>query len=332
MKKQNFAICDLEESYALRLMECLTERRSVPFTILAFSEVESLRKFAKENPVEILLISDRMMAEDIPQMNVNLIVILSEGESTGEFADYPAVYKYQPSDSLIAEVMNYYANQAIPQTQVFLKRNVKIIGIYSPVRRCGKTCFALTLGQILAQRKSVLYLNLEEYSGFEALTGQTFSSDISDVLYFIRQNKGNSIFKLNAAVKRIGGMDYIPPAFSAGDLREITAAQWIKLLEEITAVGGYDTVILDIGETVEDKFALLGHCTDLYMPALGDAVSQAKLAQYERLLQELEYEEIRQRTKQILLPFCEPAAAGEYFLEQLVWSDMGSFAREILGE
>lgn len=332
MKKQNFAICDLETSYAFRLMDYLTERRSVPFDVLAFSEVESLQEFARENRIEILLISDRMMSEDIPQMNVNRIVILSEGETIQEFSDYPAVYKYQPSDCLVAEVMNYYAYQAMPQTGRPLKRDVQVIGIYSPVRRCGKTCFALAMGQILAQTKSVLYINLEEYSGFEKLTGQKFSADISDVLYFIRQNKGSSIFKLNAVVQRIGSMDYIPPAFSAGDLQEITVTQWMKLLDDITSVGGYDAVVLDIGETVEDKFSLLAHCTDIYMPVLKDVASRAKLEQYERQMRELEYEEIWQRAKQVTLPFCEPAAEGEYFLEQLIWGDMGKFVTGLLEE
>lgn len=333
MKKQYFAVCDLEESYAFHLMEYLTERRSIPFEILAFSEVESLLAFAAENPVEILLISDRMMCDEIRRLSIGKIVILSDGEVTPEFSAYPTVYKYQPSDYLVAEVMNYYAHQAVPRTWTVLKRDVRVIGIYSPVNRCGKTCFALTLGQILAMKKSVLYINLEEYSGFESLTGQAYPADISDVLYFLRQNKGNVIFKLNAAVQRLGGMDYLPPAFSAGDLREISAAQWQKLIEEVLSAGGYDVLVLDIAETVEDKFALLNCCTEIYMPVLEDATARAKAAQYERLVKEMEYEELLSRTRRLNLPFCELPAQGEYCLEQLTEGSMGEFVRrEILHE
>ena len=43
------------------------------------------------------------------------------------------------------------------------------MGVYSPVSRCGKSALALTLAQALGRNFSVLYMNLEEYSGFSRL-------------------------------------------------------------------------------------------------------------------------------------------------------------------
>ena len=62
----------------------------------------------------------------------------------------------------------------IDERPVETDRKIQSIGaeetyVYSPVKRCGKTCFALTLGQILAKRQSVLYLNLEECAGFRPI-------------------------------------------------------------------------------------------------------------------------------------------------------------------
>ena len=57
-----------------------------------------------------------------------------------------------------------------------LKKTTEIIGIFSPLGRCLKTSFALTLGQILAKERAVLYLNMEEYSGFEELMGKGFAT------------------------------------------------------------------------------------------------------------------------------------------------------------
>ena len=39
----------------------------------------------------------------------------------------------------------------------------KVLGVYSPVGRCLKTSFALTMGKLLAQEERVLYPNLEEF-------------------------------------------------------------------------------------------------------------------------------------------------------------------------
>ena len=103
---------------------------------------------------------------------------------------------YQPADSLNADVMDAYARvKEKPRTALF-KPEVEVIGIYSPVKRTGKTSFALTLGQLLAGMKAVLYLNLEDYAGFEELMGKQFSGDISDLMYFSGSGKGNLISKL----------------------------------------------------------------------------------------------------------------------------------------
>ena len=36
----------------------------------------------------------------------------------------------------------------------------RIIGVYSPIGRCGKTCLALAIGQILAKEEKVLFVTL----------------------------------------------------------------------------------------------------------------------------------------------------------------------------
>mgnify|MGYP006877199938 CR=1 FL=1 len=62
-----------------------------------------------------------------------------------------------------------------------------VVGIYSPVNRCFKSSLALTIGQVMAKKESVLYLNLEEYSGFTRLINSEYKADLSDVLYLYRQ-------------------------------------------------------------------------------------------------------------------------------------------------
>lgn len=330
MKKLNFAICDLETTYACRLMNYIIEKQNIPFEILVFSGIDSLREFTRENNIELLLISTRMMCQEIKKMNINRIVILSEGEVEPEYDEYPTVYKYQASNNLVAEVMNYYASDMSEHVPYFMKRKASVIGIYSPVKRCGKTCFALTLGQILAKRQSVLYLNMEECAGFSELTGKAYSADISDVMYFLRQNKGNVIFKVQAIVQHLGELAYVPPAYSAADLQEIEPEEWMKMLDAVTSVGGYETIILDMEGTVEERSRLLSSCTRIYTPVCEGIMAKAKIRQYEALLKELDCEEILKETAYLQLPYVEPAATGEYALEQLVNSEMGNYVRTLL--
>ncbi len=330
MKKQKFAILDMEEAYACNLMEYLADRQSVPFETLVFGSVEALRAFTEQSALDLLLVSDKMMCDEIRHMNIRRIIVLSEGEILQDHDEYPLVYKYQSSESLVAEVMSCYARQEMAQPAFLAKKNMTVCAVYSPVGRCGKTCFALTMGQILAQNRTVLYINMEGYAGFSALLDGRAPSDISDVMYFLRQNRGSVIMKLNSAVQKMGRLDYLPPAQSPQDLREIRMEEWSRLLEELAAYSSYETVILDVGNLVDEVFALLAQCDVIYMPTCADLLSKAKIEQYERLLREMEYTEILEKTHKLLLPFCMPPAQGEYFWEQLTAGEMGDYVRRLL--
>ena len=330
MRKQNFAICDLEAEYACRLMDYIRERQKIPFEMLVFSEIRSLELFTKEHTIEILLISSKAMCEEILSMDIQKIMILSEGEMSGRYTDYPSVYKYQSSESLVAEVMNFYASQEMDVMPMFLKRKAKILGVYSPIGRCGKTSFALALGECLAKEQNVLYLNLEDFSGFGRLTERDDPADLTDLMYFIRQNRGNTIFKLNAIAQHFGNMSYIPPAFSAADLQEIGEDEWIRMLDEITSAGGYETVILDMGGTLEERMPLLSVCSKIYTPVLRGVVENAKLDHYKSLLKELEREDILDKSSFLMLPYVEHIGTGEYFLEHLLRGEMGSYVNVLV--
>ena len=43
-----------------------------------------------------------------------------------------------------------------------MQESCPIYGVYSPVGRCGKTTFSLLLGELLARKRSVLYIGFDE--------------------------------------------------------------------------------------------------------------------------------------------------------------------------
>ena len=169
MKKNIFAVCDLEVDYAFNFMDYLNQKKNLPFGIQAFTTAESLIAYGKENHIELLLISDKAMRKEVRDLGIGKIIILSEGVHPPELDQYSSVYKYQSSSDVIREVMACYGEEKSldPVTFPALKKTMEIIGVFSPLGRCLKTSFALALGQILAKERAVLYLNLESYSGFE---------------------------------------------------------------------------------------------------------------------------------------------------------------------
>ena len=59
LKNCILAICDVEQTYAHKLMEFLNQKKKNPFIIQAFTTVERLADYASDNCIEILLISER---------------------------------------------------------------------------------------------------------------------------------------------------------------------------------------------------------------------------------------------------------------------------------
>ncbi|MFR8547887.1 MAG: hypothetical protein ACLVEV_04585 [Lachnospiraceae bacterium] len=333
MKKSIFAVCDLEASYACNLMDYLNEKKTTPFEVQAFTNVESLRQFAKDHEIEILLISTRAMCNEIRDLPISRTIILSEGEQLSDLEEYPFVYKYQSSDQLLAEVMEYYSvGDPKPHIMGLQMGKTKIYGVYSPIGRTRKTSFALALGEILAETKQVLYLNFEEFSGFEELFGIKYKSDLSDLIYFLREKEGGLVYRLNSVIQTFHELQYVPPALSPADLRDVSGEEWNRLLQEITGYCDYDVIILDLSEQVDELFQILAQCDRIYMPIQEDLISEAKIKQYEKLVGMLELDDVIAKTRKIRLPMQPLLRENGDLTQQLVWGEMGNYVRRLLWE
>lgn len=332
MKKNIFAVCDLEVDYACNFMDYLNQKKNVPFEIQAFTTVRNLIAYGKKTHIELLLISGKAMCREVRELDIGKIVILSEGVHSPELDEYPSVYKYQSSSDVIREVMACYGEERAVAPAVFpiLKKTTEILGIYSPLKRCLRTSFALAMGQILAKERAVLYLNLEEYSGFEELLGKSFDHNLSDLLYYVRQDNQNLIHKMNSMVQTVGNLDFIPPVRTPWDVHSTAWEDWEKLFEKIVKSSSYEVLVLDIGSEVDEIFQLLDKCKRIYMPILPDTISVCKISQFENLLRIWDFAQILPKITKVRPPFHMDNSSGEAYVESLMWSELGDYVREIL--
>lgn len=333
MQTGTLAICDLDEEYANNLMEYIGAKQGMPFKAVVFTDKEALLRYAEENDIEVLLISDKAMEEDIANHNIEKIILLSSGKILSQYVDYDSVFKYQSGENIVKEVLEYYVEVhrdygMIPMT----KGDTEIIGVYSPVGRSGKTTFALTLGQVLATDSSVLYINMEEFSAFDKMFGVSYSGDLADLMYFFKQNPEVLPIKLQAIVNNIHGMDYVPPLLFCQDLRNMETAEWIKLIDKIATTGTYEKIVLDLSSMVKNIFEMLDICDVIYMPISDDKISLMKVAAFEECLLRNENEKLLNSTVKVKLPHTARQTWDEDYLEKQLWGEMGEFVRKILKE
>lgn len=328
------AICDLEVTYASQFMEHMNHRKNLPFEVRAFTDLDSLNEFVQRTPVEILLISERALSGrevDKEQWKVGQVIVLGEGMKPDGKVLYPTVSKYQSSDSVIREVMAVYASRRKEKRDVgIMKKDAKVIGIYSPVGRSLKTSLALTMGEFLAKERACLYVNLESYAGFEELFHVTYNRTLSDVIYYLRKENDNMAHRINGIVQTMEHLDYLPPAPFPQDVASVTVKEWIRFLDILRYDSTYEIILLDIGESVENIYALLQQCDVIFTPIKHDVISTAKMKQFEKLLDIWNGQDIQEKIRKIKLPYYTILQGKGSFLKQLVWSEFGDYVRKLI--
>jgi len=324
------AVYDEDAFYAERLSDYVNRKEKGIFTAQAFTSKEKLEEFAKKHEIDVLLTSETTGAgEDSPIVSGQKIV-LSEEQASKDTGD-KTIYKYQSGDDIIREVMSVYcempgAQEALPGLAGKKKR---IIGIYSPVGRCGKTCLALAVGQLLAKEEKVLFISLDTFTGFTGLLDERWKRDLSDLIYYFKQGRFN-VVRLNSIIYYMGDMAWLPPIRFPDDYNQVTAEEMAALMGKILEDSDYTTLVLDMGNYGKQVIPLLEICQVVYMPVKEDFFSQSKLQEFEEYIDHSERRSLKAKFQKIHVPMVTGMKRMEHFPQELLWGDMGDFVRSML--
>lgn len=301
--KRILAVYDSEGNYAYRLMEYLSVREGLPFEVHAFTGKESFLAFAKDAQIECLLIAESLFEKWGEEVQAAHTIILNE---SGKLPDNQIhqINKYQACSAILKEIMEYYTGQQASDLKPIRTsaKHMKVIGLYTPVKRALQTTFSLSLGQLIARNHKTLYLNFEYFSGMDKILQRDFQTDITDLMYFYECAREKMLYKLESMVENVGGLYFIPPVDAYPELQKIPGEKWIELFEEIGAVSDYEYLLLDLTEGVDNLFSILRACDKVYTLTREDTLAIAKMEQYEAMLKQLEYEDISVKTKHWKLP------------------------------
>lgn len=324
------AILDREEDFLYGISKYFQEKLSKFFDIYSFHEKDTLVKFALEKKKEIHVFLGSICLDEKEQkrLKIKQAIYLSQGDKSEE-RNIQVIYKYQPVEGIMKEFLEI-CNFTKEMGRVAVKGNAKFIGFYSPVGRCGKTSLALVMGQVLAQKKRVIYVNLEEWPGFERIIGIYEGLDVSDLIYYIKQGRTGLGMYLDGMVVTLNELKILPPVKKAPDIQEVEAAEVNILFEEILSSGEYDVILVDFGNQIKSIFQVMEQFETVYMPVLRDQASIAKQEQFLDFLKTSEYAELERKIKPCRLKVLENFE-GES-IEEMYYGNFGKFVRELLEE
>lgn len=301
MSDKNVVICDREIRYANGLGENIAEREDLAVKVYVCSSFEHVLELEQAKKIHIFIVDEEITYAQRTQIGANQVFVLARGKVADLGEEEWAIGKYQCADEIIRQVFEFYVDRTKENVmRCMYKERARLVAVYSPIHRVGKTTFALALGRECAKSKKVLYLNLEEYAGMEV--SQDTNMNLGDLLYYLRQGNGNLGIRLQAAVKEDERLDVVPPIPVVLDLKEVTWEEWEALITQLLENSLYEMVVLDVGESVQGLFPLLELCDRVYMPVLDDEISRRKVEQYQDNVEQLKLEKLKRITYQFVMP------------------------------
>ena len=323
------AVYSDDTDFSENLCRKLQDRGRIPYQLKAYKSKEELQEFLRDHPKGVVLIDRQTADPEILKLKAGRFLYLTDVRGYPVIDGIRTVFKYQAVSGIETELLaGLTKGEEEPPEQGTALFRAKYIGVVSPIGRCLKTSFCLTLGQLLSQKEHVLYLNLESCSGFTALFEKEFPKDLSDLIYAYETGRpGDSVAEY---VENFHGLDYVPPVCAPEDIYRTDPALIRKVITDLQRVGGYDTVILDMSSELRLAEALIPMCRKLYLPVRKELISDAKVREFRMWLDRILDGNAAVRTEELALPYYQTFSTGKQYLEQLLWSELGDFVRSQL--
>lgn len=331
MNNAVLAICDEELDYAAHLADYLGRKEGKFSETRVFTNGKSLEDFLAKHRIDILLMGEGIFRQRKEWANVRQLVLLSEGTMVAEelSREQASIYKFQSAENIWRELNDIYAMNEKPQGRKKAQgEETRVFAVFSPCGGSRKTIFSIGLGEILARKKKVLYINLECFSGISRQIFENSMEGLSELLYYIREKNVALSQKMQSMVCKMGLVDTIPPVNHFRDLMEITDDDVDAIMGELKGGACYDYIIIDLGYFHVSTFRWLSWCDVAFLTGGEDRISMEKKKTLRHYMQMEGREQLWERFFDIRIPKVKNME-GEKLLECEQKYSLEDFAGEI---
>lgn len=331
MSMLKLAICDSEEVYCRRLDEYLRNNLGLNFEIYSFTGTDLLHDFAKENEIALLLSSEKeyatLIKNNMKKICSNIIVLDEQPravvceDSYDEGILVEHVSKYQPAKGIVDEILSFCTRA--PEGFEGLGNykdhsNARLIGFYTPNKGIDQTSVSIRVAQMLAEKGKTILLSLDSFSALAYTLGFDGMENLSDLLYYADCERDKFCIYLERIKATKDGVDFIAPAKTASQVKEIDPDRFKNLYQLISSEGGYDYVVLDMTDYPEGFLDILRMCDDVITLTRNSDADNFITGMYEDVLRENSYEDLYLKTYKCQAPDPRDLARYNEFIEGLV--------------
>lgn len=286
------AILEKDQSYLSRIVSVFSTKYSDKFEIYSFTDKEMALATVAAARIDVLVSSD---AHDIDVKTLPAkcaFAYFVDSADVDHYNDQRAICKFQKVDLIYKQILSIYSEKASSVSGIKLgEESAKVIAFCSPCGGVGTSCMAAAAAAYYASKGSkTLYLNLEKLGEADAFFSGEGQFDMSDIVFALKSKKTNLPLKLESCVKQdSSGVYFYSKTKVALDMYELTTEDILRLISELTLIGTYDRIVLDLDFSMSaDMLKVLRKTCCVVWVGDGSTISNSKICRAFQALQILE--------------------------------------------
>lgn len=288
MRTVKVCVYDEEEQYAKQLSAFLNRQGEGRFQVTAITSMDCFWEYVENRSFDILLSANPELLCQMKQQQNIQVLWLKEEEKVSvfdrEIAGEAAISRYAGARKISQRV-----EQAAARIYQTAGQAVPVVGIYSPVGRCGKTQFALEVACNPECRW--LYIGMEDYGLMEhSLENEGMEQAGDAFLFFIKERNKEKFIRI---IEECQGI--VPSAFSPFDIKILDKKDWEWIIRTLRGYAGVSGVLVDIGTGVLQDFSWLSLFDYILVPYLQEESAIRKKEKFENLLEAYQMVEIQEK-------------------------------------
>ena len=334
MARIKVAIYDADKDYRERFSDYLMNFQAEEMELSVFSKEVYFFEALNVEKYQLVILGrgyENVLAI-MQKLEIPILILLEESvdymEKFLDKVDEEIVYtsKYQSMDIITRHIYLLAEKKKIYKEPRFGKKKLQIIGVISPIHHEMQLLFSLLYAKNLGKAEKVLYLDLLEFSGFSEMFGER-ENDMGDAILSIR-NEVFSFGSFRMCIYDIENFSYISPFVNPENLKEIRIGDMSRLLMILSDYTEYDSVVLNLGNTIKDMAELLALCSKIYSLQKRGYIFDIQKKQFFSYLKKKSNYILEECIEEIELPLqAKRISSGINLLEQLNWSEFGDFVR-----
>lgn len=299
--KEILMVMDEDPVYSKKFCNQANKLLGKKYNFLTFSNLKHMKKYADENQVEGLVVSESF-ADNIDDIKAKSIYLLNEKDKkTRQEGKRNYIYKLQNVKNVL-EVIDKDIDKKNAKGKCKINEACKLILYYSPTYIKNKLEIVKRISKAISKKKRVLIIDLDELDNYKGSVG------LSNIIYDYKENTLNEE-KLNREIVTEKDQDIIKSVTYPEDFNVVTNIDIANIVNEITKLG-YDFIFINADNSYVKCQYILNDADSVVVMRDKDATKIDKLKAYLKNENQLDLKkitvfDIAKLDKAYLTAFCK---------------------------